>query len=394
MVICKFVAGGAETTALELVRALEGRGHEFTVVSVQRGGVLGAAFTQAAARVYEGVAKFRRDPLGLWRVARIIRRHRIELVLCVSTARDAMFYSFLSPAAALRRLPRICWCTSRPGGQAGRFVKALRRYRRLGLLNAIVCISRLQRRMMVDRGLGRRHLPLIRNGVDIERIALAAPTTLPLPAGKRIIVQVANITPDKDYATLITAAGLLRQRRDDFHLVLVGRGTDSPEICQAVRDAGLSGGGDAGNATDRKEVPVKKESPPASYESFLNPAVTLAGHRDDVPGILAAADLFVLATRGEVSSIAVQESFGAGVAVIVSDIPAFDEMLTDGCEGLRVAPGDPQALADAIGRLLDDGELCAELAARARRRVRQFTQDRMAACFDRLFHCVARESGR
>jgi len=360
MVLCRFVAGGAETTALELVRRLEGRGYEFTVVSVGGGGVLRPAFVRTGADVRDGIAAWRFDPLALFRLARIVRRGRPDVVVCISVPRNAMFYSFIAPAVALRRVPRICWCKSRPGGQSGSFVGALKWYRRLGLLGPIVCASRLQRRMMVERGLGRRHLPLIRNGVDLAKFSPPAPTGLPLPPGKKTIVQVANVLPDKDHATLISAAGMLRRRRDDFHLLLVGRGTDSPEMADAVDHAGLSG------------------------------AVTLAGHRDDVPAILGAADLFVLSTRGEVSSVSALEAMAAGVPAIVSDIPAFDELIVDGRHGLRVAPGDSEALTDAMDRLLDDDELRSRLIAGASRQAGRFSLARMAGCFDRLFRRVVR----
>ena len=49
--------------------------------------------------------------------------------------------------------------------------------------------------------------------------------------------------------------------------------------------------------------------------------------RDDIPGVPAAADLFVLRTHGEVPSIATLEAFAAGASAVVSDIPAFDEIL-------------------------------------------------------------------
>jgi glycosyltransferase involved in cell wall biosynthesis len=213
--------------------------------------------------------------------------------------------------------------------------------------------------MLVELGLPRRHAPLIRNGVDTAALADAKPAGLGVPDGVRTIVQVANVMPDKDFDTLIAAGRLLKQKRDDFQIMLAGRGTDSCEMIAQIRDADLSG------------------------------TIIAAGHRDDIPEVLAAADVCVLSTRGEVSSIAVLEAFAAGTPVVVSDIPAFDEMLMDGVEGLRAAPGDPQALAEAIEKLLDDETLATQLTANASRRLAQYELSTMIQRFDRLLRGIS-----
>jgi len=358
VVMSKFVAGGAETTAMRLIGSLQGTGYEFVAAAVKGGGELAGPLRQTGAVVYDGLTHFKRDPMGLWRLAKIIRRHKIEAVICVTAPRDALFYSTLAPLLAGRCIPRICWCHSRPEGQSGNFVPRVRRYRNLGLLSAVICITRRQRQMLVDRGLPRRHAPLIRNGIDPANFAGATPVDF--APGMKTIVQVANVMPDKDFATLIAAAKLLKQKRDDFRILLVGRGTASSEIIAQIAAAGL---GDT---------------------------VVPAGHRDDVPSVLAGADVFVLSTMGEVSSIATLEAFAAGVPVVVSDIPAFDEMLTDAVEGLRATPGDPAALADAINKLLDDQSLVAKLTTNAHQRLKQYDLATMTKNFDRLLRTIGR----
>jgi glycosyltransferase involved in cell wall biosynthesis len=357
----KFVAGGAETTAMRLIEALHGNAHEFVAVAVKGGGELAGPLRQIDAVVYDGLAKFKCDPLGPCRLARIIRRHKIDAVICITAPRDALFYSTLAPILACRCIPTICWCHSRPEGQSGNFVPRLRRYRKMGLLQSVVCITRAQRRMLVDLGLSRRHTPLIRNGVDTAAFTDAKPADLGAPAGCKTIVQVANVMSDKDFETLIAAGRLLRRKRDDFRIVLAGRRTDSPEMLARIKDADLSD------------------------------TIICAGHRDDIPGVLAAADAFVLSTKGEVSSIAVLEAFASDTPVAVSDIPAFDEMLIDGQEGLLAAPGDPQGLADAMEKLLDDKSLTAKLTANARRRLEQYELAEMVRRFDRLLRGITRQ---
>ena len=358
VVMSKFVAGGAETTALRLIAALGGNGHEFVVAAVKGGGELAGELRRTGALVYDGLVRFKRDPFGLWRLARIIRRHRPNAVICLGAPRDALFHATLAPLLACRCIPRICWCHSRPEGQSGNFVPRLRCYRRMGLLVSVICVNRAQRQMLVEGGLARRHLPVIRNGLSAAPFDAAKGADLGLPPGVKTIVQVANVMPDKDFATLLAAAGLLKQKRDDFRIVLVGRDTDSPEMLAEITAADLTG------------------------------MVIGAGHRDDIPAVLAAADVFVLSTHGEVSSVATLEAFAAGVPAVVSDIPAFDKMLTDGVEGLRAAPDDPSALAGAIDKLLNDHSLASKLTDNARKRLKQYELSTMVQRFACLLRAI------
>jgi glycosyltransferase involved in cell wall biosynthesis len=102
--------------------------------------------------------------------------------------------------------------------------------------------------------------------------------------------------------------------------------------------------------------------------------VLFLGHRTDVPELLAACDVFVLPSLFEGSSLALLEAMGAGRAVLSSAIGGTGELVVDGEDGVLVPPGDAQALAAGLRKLLDDPALRARLAERAGRRVaRDFT---------------------
>jgi len=107
-----------------------------------------------------------------------------------------------------------------------------------------------------------------------------------------------------------------------------------------------------------------------------------------VAELLAGADLFVLSTRSEVFSVSTLEAMAAGLPVVVSDIPAFDEMFTDGVEGRKVPPADPQALAAVLAELLTDSPARRRMGQAAQARARQFTVDRMAEEFEGLLRCL------
>ena len=80
----------------------------------------------------------------------------------------------------------------------------------------------------------------------------------------------------------------------------------------------------------------------------------------------------------------------SGLPVVVSDLPAIDEFLSDGQEGLKVPPGDPAALAEALARLLDDQALRQRLGAAGRLKAERLDTIRMASRFRRLLGVLSR----
>ena len=82
----------------------------------------------------------------------------------------------------------------------------------------------------------------------------------------------------------------------------------------------------------------------------------------------------------------------AGLPIVVSDVPGFDEVFDDGVEGLKVAPGRPEELAAALGRLLDDPAGRERLGQAAKRRAGRFSRPRMAEAFERLLRAAVRSA--
>ena len=80
----------------------------------------------------------------------------------------------------------------------------------------------------------------------------------------------------------------------------------------------------------------------------LSEIVTFAGHRADIPEILATLDLFVLPSLWEGMLNAVLEAMAAGLPVVATAVGGTAEVVVDGVTGLLVTPRDPDALANAI----------------------------------------------
>ena len=93
-----------------------------------------------------------------------------------------------------------------------------------------------------------------------------------------------------------------------------------------------------------------------------------------------------LMSRLFTSPLKLFDYMAAGVPVVASDLPAIREVIADGVNGILVPPGDPEALAQGIRRLLDDPALAERLRRRALEDVAAFTWDRRAA---RIIEAVA-----
>ena len=126
-----------------------------------------------------------------------------------------------------------------------------------------------------------------------------------------------------------------------------------------------------------EEADALAAMPPAVRER-----VTMLGRvsEDDKRRMLRSVDVYVAPnTGGESFGIILTEAMAAGAAVVASDLEAFRAVLDDGASGVLVPVGDPAALADAVGGLLDDPAARAALGAAAQAAVRRYDWGRVAA---------------
>ena len=142
-----------------------------------------------------------------------------------------------------------------------------------------------------------------------------------------LVISVGRLAPEKNYGVLLEAIARIGRRHPQVRCLLVGSGPCRAEILAEVDSLGLTG------------------------------RVKLAGSRNDVPDLLGAADIFVLASLKEGLPVSLLEAMAAGKAVVVTSVGGMPEVITDGDNGLVVPCGDTDALVDSIDRLLRDGDL-------------------------------------
>ncbi len=106
-------------------------------------------------------------------------------------------------------------------------------------------------------------------------------------------------------------------------------------------------------------------------QAGILPRVTFTGVIEDILLAYRSLDLVVVPSLSEGQSMVVLEAFDQVRAVVATHCGGPDDMIEDGRNGLLVAPGDPEALADALQRLIDDPILRSSLALEGRKTVEQ-----------------------
>jgi glycosyltransferase involved in cell wall biosynthesis len=165
-------------------------------------------------------------------------------------------------------------------------------------------------------------------------------------AGARpVVLAVGRLAPQKGFDVLVDAAARWRDRDPQPRTAIAGAGPLAAQLQARAR---------------RRDADV-----------------VLLGARDDVPALLAAADVVVVPSRWEARALVVQEAMRSGRPVVAARVGGIPE-LTGADGALLVPPEDAAALADAVVAVLDDAPFAARLGAAAKRRSTTFPSERHA----------------
>lgn len=187
-----------------------------------------------------------------------------------------------------------------------------------------------------------------------------------LPCDEIVIGMAARFNAQKDHATLIRAARLVRERGQKVRVLLAGdmtvphEGEQVREIVDLVRQTGCED------------------------------TVHFCGFEPRMERFYAALDIFALSTHFEGLPLVLLEAMAAGKPVVASRVSGVPELLgDDGAVGLTVPESDPQALADTLCRLAGDAELRANMGSAGRTHVcLNFSESRfrrrVISLYDRL----------
>jgi glycosyltransferase involved in cell wall biosynthesis len=327
---------GAAIQLRDLARGLAARGHHVTLVT--RPSERWAAEAPAAGFTHLDFFRGPADPVGAARLAGVFRRGRIDVV----HAHKGGGRTLALIARGLGRRPPLVVNrgVSFPMAPVSRWLDGSR------MVARIVAVCQAIKDDLVRQGLPEAKIDVIYSGTDTTwfdparasgagiRQELALDRTTPL------VTQI-GVREPKGNDDLLRAFARVRAARPDARLLLVGaRPEKRAPLDSLARDAGLGG------------------------------AVTIWGYRDDVPEILAATDVSVDASyEGLGITGTLRESLAMETPVVATRAMGNPELVGHEEQGLLVPPKDPEALAQAVLRLLADPEWARRLGSAGRRRV-------------------------
>lgn len=205
--------------------------------------------------------------------------------------------------------------------------------------------------MLLAAGVAADRIRRIPSGVDFGRFEGVSPRPgfregLGIPSGVPLFGNVAALAPHKDQATLLHAFARYRQQGGPGHLVILGEG-DLRAPLESLRD-----------------------------RLDLADTVQLPGFDPDILSAMASLDVMVLSSELEGLGTAILDAMALGIPVVATRTGGIPDAVLHEQTGLLVPPHDPDALAGALARMVDDPGLRERLRAGARQHVRSFDVER------------------
>ena len=220
-------------------------------------------------------------------------------------------------------------------------------------LDLYITVSENDRQSLLRSNIPNEKIELIYNAVNANSQNLPNNTDLrrqySIPQNSIICIAVGRLVAIKGFDILIQTAHLLGKQLKNVHFLIVGDGQCKAELADQVNALGV------------------------------NKSVTFAGYQDHetVLSFVKSSDIFIMPSRYEGTPIALLEAASLGIPVIASNVGGIPELVQDQVHALLVPPDDPQSLAQAVKRIINDKKLAETLSANAVERIKEkFNIDR------------------
>jgi len=234
--------------------------------------------------------------------------------------------------------------------------------------DVFVAVSDEDRRKMIEvEGVDPAKIRLIPNGIPSPANGAVADVRaeLGIEPGAPVLGVVCELRAQKALEVLFEAAALLLAEFPTLKVLVAGDGPERARLEEGARRLGVAD------------------------------TVLFLGIRRDVPAVLAAVDVAVLSSDYEGSPLSVMEYMAAAKPVVSTRVGGVPELVKEDVHGLLVEPRDPEALAEAVTRLLRDPALAKRLGAEGRQRQqREFSLEAMVRRIEDLYEELWLASGR
>jgi len=333
---------GGEQQASWLMQGLAARGCRCFIAARPGSAFLEAGHGGAVAGRLAVALRGEADLLSAWRVARFARREAVDIFHAHTS--HAHTVACLARALARRGKVVVSRRVSFPpkGDPLNRWKYALP--------DRIVAVSGRVGEVLREAGVAPSRVTVVHSAVDPARLEVppVPRANLGVPEGVPLLLSAGALVGHKDHDTLLRALPAVLEAFPEARLRIAGEGALRPALEETIVALGLA---------DR---------------------VALLGHRDDVPGLVRAADLYVSSSWSEGLGTSVLEALCCGTPVAATVAGGVPEMVIDGETGRLVPARDPGALAAAVVAALQDPDGARTMAERGRRHVEEhFVVDRM-----------------
>jgi glycosyltransferase involved in cell wall biosynthesis len=236
------------------------------------------------------------------------------------------------------------------------------------LAHAVIAVSNHTARHLIEveyAPAAKVHVVL--NGIDFDRVRVSGPDagyrlrSEFAADGAHLLLVAARLHPEKGYDYLFRALPRIGQKvPGPVRLLVAGAGALEPAYRRQVRSLGSEG------------------------------MVRFLGFRKDVFDLMTAADLVLLPSVAEAFGLVAAEALYLGVPVVATRVGGIPEIVSDGVDGVLVAPADSDALADAVAELLLDEPRRLKLAGAGRAKVMErFRFEDMVRRYEHLYDRLA-----
>ena len=280
-------------------------------------------------------------------------------------------------SAKLLRLPSVCTIHVMPALDVKTKTKLHQRVEWFVLrhfCDRVISVSEEARQYHIKiSSTSTQQVTTIYNGIDLsaflnmdyahERHAVRA--ELGIPPDANVLVTVAVLRPPKGIQFMIHALPAILASCPNTYYLIVGDGSYHGALLEEVGKADVKG------------------------------RVIFAGMRRDVPGLLAASDVFVLPTLTEALPTVLAEAMAAKLPIVASRVGGIPEMIANGQNGLLLPPEDVDGLAKACIHLLENPEKRLDMGEEGWKTVnRKFSIDRQVEQLKELYLDQLRAYGK
>ena len=222
--------------------------------------------------------------------------------------------------------------------------------------------------LIKERFVDQDRVAVVFNGAPLDEFAprprddgYAVRGQLGIPMTAPVITTIGRLNPQKGHDTLLAAAAVVIVRNPEARFLVVGDGDLLAPLKAQAKNLGIS------------------------------EQVVFAGHRKNVPEILAATDVLCISSNYEGTPLVLFEAMAAGKAVVSTAVDGCKEVIQDKKNGLLVPPGDPEQLGQALIKVIEDVPLRGRLEKAAQVSSKRYDISECMRLMQQIYDDVLRE---